>query len=212
MHSQTNCREAMYHQNQILNMKSCICDPGLGNTQVEKWSANQIEMSNTILDTMPDVDQVLDDEEIQFRNEKRESEESLDESRIEGELDERLDIVEESQNDEAEIENIEEPSAAGEVAAEEVDVEEAAAEEAAVEEVLYPDPVAPLMKLLVFNIVLPTIDIFFDSILIKKLFEDGSWGSGQGRKKHVCHFQKVFVADFLFNFFFRDFLRQKILK
>ena len=211
MHSQTNCREAMYHQNQILNMKSCICDPGLGNTQVEKWSANQIEMSNTILDTMPDVDQVLDDEEIQFRNEKRESEESLDESRIEEELDEVLYIVEESQNDETEIENIEEPSAAGEVAAGEVDVDEAGAEEAAVEEVLYPDPVAPLMKLLVFNIVLPTIDIFFDSILIKKLFEDGSWGSGQGRKKHVCHFQKVFVADFLFNFsFYHDFLGQQI--
>ena len=182
----------------------------LENTQVENWSANQIEMSNTILDTMPDVDQVLDDQ--QLRNEKGESEESLDESRIEEELDERLYIVEESQNDEAEIENIEEPFAAGEVAAGEVVVEEAAAEEAAVEEVLYPDPVAPLMKLLVFNIVLPTIDIFFDSILIKKLFEDGSWGSGQGRKKHVCHFQKVFVADFLFNFFFRDFLRQKILK
>ena len=182
----------------------------LGNTLVEKWPANQIEMSNTILDPLPDVDQV-DDGEIQLRNEKGESEESLDESRIEEELDERLYIVEESQNDEAEIENIEEPSAAGEVAAGEVDVDEAGAEEAAVEEVLYPDPVAPLMKLLVFNIVLPTIDIFFDSILIKKLFEDGSWGSGQGRKKHVCHFQKKFVADFLFNFsFYHDFLGQQI--
>ena len=168
----------------------------LENTQVKKWPANQIEMNSTILDPLPDVDQMLDDEqhddeEIQLRNEKGESEESLDESRIEEELDERLYIVEESQNDE--IENIEEPSAAGEVAAGEVVVEEAAAEEAAVEEVLYPDPVAPLMKLLVFNIVLPTIDIFFDSILIKKLFEDGSWGSGQGRKKHVCHFQKKFT-------------------
>ena len=170
----------------------------LGNTQVAKWSANQIEMNSTILDPLPDVDQMLDDDE-QLRNEKGESEESLDESRTEGELDEILDIVEESQNDEAEIENIEELSAAGEVAAGEVDVDEAAAEEAAVEEVLYPDPVAPLMKLLVFNIVLPTIDIFFDSILIKKLFEDGSWGSGQGRKKFLL---QIFCSNCFFTMIF----------
>ena len=33
-------------------------------------------------------------------------------------------------------------------------------------------------KLFIFNMMLPTVDTFFDSVLIKKLFEDGYWGSG----------------------------------
>ena len=46
------------------------------------------------------------------------------------------------------------------------------------EEKLFRDSVTPSIKLFVFNIVLPTIDIFLDIVLIPKLFKNGFWGSG----------------------------------
>ena len=45
-------------------------------------------------------------------------------------------------------------------------------------EELLQDSVTPSIKLFVFNIVLPTVDIFLDITLILKLFENGFWGSG----------------------------------
>ena len=44
------------------------------------------------------------------------------------------------------------------------------------DEVLLPDAITPSIKLFVFNIVLPTIDIFLDTALVQKLFLDGYWG------------------------------------
>ena len=46
------------------------------------------------------------------------------------------------------------------------------------EEKLFRDSVTPSIKLFVFNIVLPTIDIFLDIVLVPKLFKNGFWGSG----------------------------------
>ena len=51
-------------------------------------------------------------------------------------------------------------------------------EDANKEEELLQDSVTPSIKLFVFNIVLPTVDIFLDITLILKLFENGFWGSG----------------------------------
>ena len=44
------------------------------------------------------------------------------------------------------------------------------------DEVLLPDAITPSIKSFVFNIVLPTIDIFLDTALVQKLFLDGYWG------------------------------------
>ena len=43
------------------------------------------------------------------------------------------------------------------------------------EEVLLPDSITPSIKLFLFNIILPTIDIF-DTALVKKLFPNGFFG------------------------------------
>ena len=48
----------------------------------------------------------------------------------------------------------------------------------AVEEVLLPDAITPSMMLIVFNIILPTVDIFLDTALVQKLFLNGYWCSG----------------------------------
>ena len=45
-------------------------------------------------------------------------------------------------------------------------------------EVLFRDSVTPSIKLFVFNIVLPTMDIYLDTILIWKLLSNEYWGSG----------------------------------
>ena len=49
---------------------------------------------------------------------------------------------------------------------------------AADEDLLLPDIVTPSIKLIVFNIILPTIDVFLDTTLVQKLFLNGYWGSG----------------------------------
>ena len=48
----------------------------------------------------------------------------------------------------------------------------------AVDEVLLPDAITPSMMLIVFNIILPTVDIFLDTALVQKLFLNGYWCSG----------------------------------
>ena len=55
---------------------------------------------------------------------------------------------------------------------------EAQEEVAAEEEVLLPDSITPSMKMLLFNIILPTIDIFLDIGLVKTLILNGYLGSG----------------------------------
>ena len=49
---------------------------------------------------------------------------------------------------------------------------------AAEEEALLQDSVTPSIKLFMFNIVLPTMDIFLDITMIQKLFTNGYWGCG----------------------------------
>ena len=49
---------------------------------------------------------------------------------------------------------------------------------AAEEEALLQDSVTPSIKLFMFNIVLPTMDIFLDINMIQKLFTNGYWGCG----------------------------------
>ena len=44
------------------------------------------------------------------------------------------------------------------------------------DEVLLPDAITPSIKLFVFNIILPTIDIFLDAALVQKLVLNGYWG------------------------------------
>ena len=102
--------------------------------------------------------------ELESESESMTDQENLNETQTGEELDESLYIEEESQKDEAGTENPEEAFPEEVVAAEEV--------------LLYPDLITPLLKLFIFNMMLPTVDTFFDSVLIKKLFEDGYWGSG----------------------------------
>ena len=102
--------------------------------------------------------------ELESESESMTDQENLDETQTGEELDESLYIEEESQKDETGTENAEEAFAEEDVDAEEV--------------LLYPDLITPLLKLFIFNMMLPTVDTFFDSVLIKKLFEDGYWGSG----------------------------------
>ena len=114
----------------------------------------EIEMdSTTILNLMQR------EVELESESESMTDQENLNETQTGEELDESLYIEEESQKDEAGTENTEEAFAAEEV-------------------LLYPDLITPLLKLFIFNMMLPTVDTFFDSVLIKKLFEDGYWGSG----------------------------------
>ena len=117
----------------------------------------EIEMdSTTILNLMQG------EVELESESESMTDQENLNETQTGEELDESLYIEEESQKDGTE--NPEEAFAEEDVAAEEV--------------LLYPDLITPLLKLFIFNMMLPTVDTFFDSVLIKKLFEDGYWGSG----------------------------------
>ena len=117
----------------------------------------EIEMdSTTILNLMQR------EVELESESESMTDQENLNETQTGEELDESLYIEEESQKDGTE--NPEEAFAEEDVAAEEV--------------LLYPDLITPLLKLFIFNMMLPTVDTFFDSVLIKKLFEDGYWGSG----------------------------------
>ena len=44
------------------------------------------------------------------------------------------------------------------------------------DEVLLPDAISPSIKLFVFNIILPTVDIFLDTALVQKLALNGYWG------------------------------------
>ena len=44
------------------------------------------------------------------------------------------------------------------------------------EDVLLPDSITPSIKLFLFNIIPPTIDIFLDTALVKKLFHNGFFG------------------------------------
>ena len=119
----------------------------------------EIEMdSTTILNLMQR------EVELESESESMTDQENLNETQTGEELDESLYIEEESQKDEAGTENPEEAFPEEVVAAEEV--------------LLYPDLITPLLKLFIFNMMLPTVDTFFDSVLIKKLFEDGYWGSG----------------------------------
>ena len=63
----------------------------------------------------------------------------------------------------------------------EVDVEDEGNVEdevVAEDKVLLPDAITPSMMLIVFNIILPTVDIFLDTALVQKLFLNGYWGSG----------------------------------
>ena len=46
------------------------------------------------------------------------------------------------------------------------------------EDILLPDIVTPSIKLIVFNIILPTIDVFLDAALVQKLFLNGYLGCG----------------------------------
>ena len=45
------------------------------------------------------------------------------------------------------------------------------------DEVLLPDLVTPSMTLVLFNVILPTIDMCLDTALVQKLFLNGYWGS-----------------------------------
>ena len=114
----------------------------------------EIEMDNTTI-----LNLMQREVELESESESMTDQENLNETQTGEELDESLYIEEESQKDEAGTENTEEAFAAEEV-------------------LLYPDLITPLLKLFIFNMMLPTVDTFFDSVLIKKLFEDGYWGSG----------------------------------
>ena len=46
------------------------------------------------------------------------------------------------------------------------------------DEVLFPDAITPSIMLIVFNVILPTIDIFLDTALVKKLFLNEYWFAG----------------------------------
>ena len=114
----------------------------------------EIEMDSTAI-----LNLMQREVELESESESMTDQENLNETQTGEELDESLYIEEESQKDEAGTENTEEAFAAEEV-------------------LLYPDLITPLLKLFIFNMMLPTVDTFFDSVLIKKLFEDGYWGSG----------------------------------
>ena len=134
------------------------------------------------------------------------------------ELQESLVIVEESERtgkDEQEILHVEEAAASAEermIELEEVnsnevqttDVDqiavEAQEEVAAEEEVLLPDSITPSIKMLLFNIILPTIDIFLDIGLVKTLILNGYLGSGL-----------LVTAGIVTNFLFTDMIFGKKL-
>ena len=77
---------------------------------------------------------------------------------------------------------------------------EAQEDVAAEEEVLLPDSITPSMKMLLFNIILPTIDIFLDIGLVKTLILNGYLGSGL-----------LVTAGIVTNFLFTDMIFGKKL-
>ena len=89
-----------------------------------------------------------------------------------------------------------------EVETTEVDQIAAEAQEdvAAEEEVLLPDSITPSIKMLLFNIILPTIDIFLDIGLVKKLILNGYLGSAV-----------LVTAGIVTNFLFTDMIFVKKL-
>ena len=85
-----------------------------------------------------------------------------------GEHSEMILVAEESEEitiEEADTTDLEEASEA-QISSTEIVVED-----------LHPDVVTPSIKLIVFNILLPTVDVFLDSALVQKLFLNGYWGS-----------------------------------
>ena len=78
----------------------------------------------------------------------------------EEELEEESPIEEEVNKSEAETNCVVEVAAEAEITSSEIVNEE---------EVLFPDAITPSMMLIIFNIILPTVDIFFDAALIQKL-------------------------------------------
>ena len=97
----------------------------------------------------------------------------------EGEIKES--IVEEVNKREAETSDADEVAVETQIASDEVVVEEevlAENEVLAEDEVLLPDLITPSMILIIFNVILPTVDIFLDTALVQKLFLNGYWGCG----------------------------------
>ena len=78
-------------------------------------------------------------------------------------------IIEEANQSEAETNELGVDAAEAQIASTEI---------VSSDEVLLPDAITPTIKLLVFNIILPTIDIFLDTVLVQKLFHLGYRGSG----------------------------------
>ena len=122
--------------------------------------------------------------------------------RFEEEFDDETKVIEESTIDQigrgSTRENIfQECSVVGEqsemiLVAEESEEEASEAQISSTEivvEDLHPDVVTPSIKLMVFNILLPTVDIFLDSALVQKLFLNGYWGCGAAVIGRVakCH-------------------------
>ena len=122
--------------------------------------------------------------------------------RFEEEFDDETKVIEESTIDQigrgSTRENIfQECSVVGEqsemiLVAEESEEEASEAQISSTEivvEDLLPDVVPPSIKLIVFNILLPTVDIFLDSALVQKLFLNGYWGCGAAVIGRVakCH-------------------------
>ena len=97
----------------------------------------------------------------------------------EGEIKES--IVVEVNKREAETSDADEVAVETQIASDEVVVEEevlAENEVLAEDEVLLPDLITPSMILIIFNVILPTVDIFLDTALVQKLFLNGYWGCG----------------------------------
>ena len=122
--------------------------------------------------------------------------------RFEEEFDDETKVIEESTIDQigrgSTRENIfQECSVVGEqsemiLVAEESEEEASEAQISSTEivvEDLLPDVVPPSIKLIVFNILLPTVDVFLDSALVQKLFLNGYWGCGAAVIGRVakCH-------------------------
>ena len=82
---------------------------------------------------------------------------------------ERMIELDEVNRSEVQTNDVDEIAAESQITSQEVAVEE---------EVLLPDSVTPAIQLFLFNVILPTIDIFLDIALVKKLFLNGYLGSG----------------------------------
>ena len=96
---------------------------------------------------------VIIEESKTMQTAKRENEQLQEE-----ELEESEDIREAETNDEVAVE--------AEITSSEVVAED---------EILFPDAITPSMMLIIFNIILPTTDIFLDMALVQKLLVNGHW-------------------------------------